>query len=180
MSREIVDLRQYRQPIQTFLPTALEGFSRCHSAVQVSCAALFVFPYDSAATICFDTESSSDTFVAKWAPKGDQYYGEDEYGRFKNNPPDFEYVNFSVLTFETFPKLYDGPDTLSFVDSDGKITNVDRVKEGDEGINRAMFPSLCRFVRDIDSWSSLSRAKVFRAGVVMRDSDCITFWRVPD
>lgn len=175
-----IDLRSYREPLQHFMKLTVETFAQSREKrEELSCAALYVFPYDPVATICFDTRSSSDSFVAEWSKKGEEdYYGKDDYGLFKNNPPDFEFVNVSVLTLEGFPNLCDAPDRLTFVDFRGESVNVNRIEDGDEGINRAMSPSFCTFVREFSGWATLPRATIFRAGVVFRDSDCMTFWRV--
>jgi hypothetical protein len=172
-----IDLRAYRQPLHAFFQRSVRSFVREHPTAIVSTVAFYVFPYSRFGGVCLDTEENSAKIVAEFQDEGPAWYGEDSAGRFNNSPADFSFPNFKYFKFRGFPDLYKAARLLDFIDYEGTLQHCNREAEGDEGINRAMFPTLCRFVREFRGWALLSRSGCFRIGVVMHDSRCSSFWQ---
>jgi hypothetical protein len=172
-----IDLQKFRKPLHAFFQRSIRAFVREHPAVLVSTVGFYVFPYSRFGSVCLDTEKNSAKAVATYQDNGPAWYGEDSSGRFNKSPADFSFANFTDFKFTGFPDLDRAGDHLEFIDSQGTIQQCNREAEGDEAINRAMFPTLCEFVREFASWALLRRSDPFRIGVVMHDSRCLSFWQ---
>lgn len=182
MPPEPVDLRIYRQPLHEFMQRSIESFSQLHPEVTVSTVAICAFVAEFGnGSICFDTQTHSDQKVAKYQHLGSAWYGVDEAGRFGNSPADFAFPAFAEFELEGYPDLTEWPEKkpLIYMDHQGLPQDSRWMEDGDEGINRAVFPSLCEFVRTFEGWNELRRAERLRVGVVMHDSSSQGFWSYP-
>ena len=179
MSTTPIDLRLFREPLHSFLRRSLDDFIRQYPELTVSTVALYVFPYQRVAGLCFDTPSNSQRHVEEWQLRDPYSYCEDNFGRFNHIPEDFAIPEFTDFRFSGMPSFYDVDDPLEFIDVNGNLRNSNRKTEGDEGVNRAMFPTLKALMREFVEWSVLPRGTPFRIGVVIHDSACSEFWTWP-
>lgn len=177
-----IDLRTFRQPLHTFLRDSIERFSQEHPEVIVSTVAVYgFFEQTGSGAISFDTQAHSDQRIAENLRNGFNWYGEDEGGRFSRSPADFAFPIFEEFVLEYYPDLLEQPDEepLVFIDHLGRTQDSNWEEKGDEGINHAVFPTLCEFVHEFEEWDAVHRDGRLRIGVVMHDSKCRTFWRYP-
>ena len=135
------------------------------------------------ASLCFDTRENSDAHVAGLIREGLMWFGEDADGRFNQSPADFAFVEFGAADFSEVPPWGDEEDEdekVEFIRPDGSLASADVAQEGDEALNRVLWPALRTLVDECDAWSMLRRSEPFRLGVVMHDSEYAAFWRWPD
>lgn len=173
----MIDLAAARQPVCDLISTSLTSFAAEKPGVTWSTFALYSCPWSGWVTTCFDTKANSDRIVAEFQSADPQTYGEDGWGRFNKNCPDFEFVEWRLASFPEWQTECETAEPVHVRDLSGQDHFIG---EADEEINNLVFPFLCAVLAQefsaVKDVSLLPRSR-HRFGVQMLDSECFEFWR---
>ena len=174
-----IDLRELEGPLSQFFADTITSFKSEHPSEVISTIALYVFPFERISSLCLDTKLNSDAQVKKWKNKGPDWYGADNLGDYNESPEDFAFPDYADFEFRSWPNLHEVGRQIQFLDHTGGTVLADLDADGDDGLNRALFPAFCEYVRKYNAWKSAQHVAPFRSGVVMHDSKCEAFWIIP-
>lgn len=177
----MIALLTYCEPFKIFLTDSIREFSEENPDVEVSCIGFCATPSMSDGFLSFDTASHSQEHVAKWQQKGPAWFGEDQFGRFCNNPADFAFDVYRVFEFEGFhdpDAEYTPGKTEIFQSLTGECYEWNQDKHGDYGLCYIMWNFLLKdLMKDFEDFGHLKRSPVFRFGATFHDSDIQEFWK---
>lgn len=177
----MIDLRTTRRPVQDLIADSLSSFAHERPEVAWSSFALYACPWSGWILTSFDTESRSTERVAELAENGPDWYGEDAWGRFSNNCPDFQFHEWRLLSLDHWRDAYEAEEQTTHVrDLDGQDHFIDE-EEGDEALNEPVFmflrTVLLEEMEKMNADPSLHGARR-RLGVQLLDSRFVEFWRL--
>jgi len=186
MSKPLIDLERYKQPVKTLIDQTVARFASEHPDTTVSMLVIGYAGFNPSVMVALDTPAHSDAHVREFLQEGAWAYGEDQFGKFCKNAWSCEF-QLSEYQFDGFPNLYDTPALsikeltgevrhLSFGDDDEESTDEEH---GNEAINGVMHRFLVTVLRNIEKLKILNRAPIFRVGVYIHDSAFSSFWVVP-
>jgi len=175
------DLLSKKEALTNLLIEGVRKFELDHPCIKWSCVAFDSCPWMGWVALNFDTTEKSNSIVSQFQHNGPAWYCEDENGRFNNNCTDFKYCEFVKLEIPEWYETYDslGDDFhLNYIDSNGQKKVLDLDAEGDEGLNKIVFPLLKSIMTEnrqkiIDL--AKNRDTISRLGVQMCDSECEYF-----
>ncbi len=177
MERMQIDLRPYSARVTQWLTESIEKFIAENPTTEISTIGLhFVYAANAPhVSLSLDTTESSDSFVVN----SPDWHGEDERGKFGDNPPDYYFAEFSDFVFNDFPDLF-GPEPpptlLNITTSDNETHQYKPFEDKDAELNGIYFPFIISILKDFQGYSVMKRAKVFRVGLRAYNSDLIEFW----
>ena len=174
----LIDLRKFREPLAAEIQRSLIDFSVQHPNVEVCTVGIAGDGFHGLAALFLDTPEHSAAHVEEYLKHGIGWYGEDENGRFCNSCPDFPYC-IGEYCLPDYPDFYQsrGDISIDYITLDGNEERVE-IDEGDEGMNRLVFPFLKTIIASFQPFTLLLRAIPFRVGVQMHDSRYEEFWSV--
>ena len=176
----MINFGDVRKPVQELIESSLTSFASEKPDVTWCTFALYACPWSGWITTNFDTEAKSAQIVAEFSANGPDWYDEDEWGRFSNNCPDFEFSEWRSLDLPDWQTEYEAADPIHVRELGGKDHFIG---SENEAINGLVF----RFLRTVfsDQLSSMKRGLLFpkarpRFGVQLLDSQFSEFWRSQD
>ncbi len=174
----LIDLRKSREPLASEIQNSLIDFSIQHPNIEVCTVGLVGDGFHGRAALFLDTPEHSAAHVKEYLKHGLGWYGEDENGRFCNSCSDFPYC-IGEYSFPDYPDFYQKRDDtpIDYITLNGNKELVE-IDEGDEGMNRIVFPFLRTIIASFQPFAMLHRATPFRVGVKMHDSQFEEFWTV--
>ncbi len=174
----LIDLRNLWKPLTADIQNSLVTFITQHPHTHVCTVGFQGDGFHGIASMHADTPEHSAAFVAEWHKNGPAWYGEDEKGCFCNNCADFLYC-IGEYSLPGYPDLYqiDVNSPVDYITLEGTTERAEP-DEGDEGMNRVVFPFLKTVVSSFQPFAQLSRASPFRVGIQMHDSLLKEFWIV--
>jgi len=123
----------------------------------------------------FDTEESSDLKVKKYQHLGPDFYGEDEYGKFCKNPPDYQYQHLD-FEFSDFPDLFELEVTHLTISTNDLTQTIDVEADGDTAINKVFFAYIASIVKNFDGHTALKRNPTFRLVLAAHNDPLFESW----
>jgi hypothetical protein len=176
----MINLEDARNPVRELIESSLASFASGKSDVTWSTFALYACPWAGWITANFDTVANSAGIVARFSVNGPDWYGEDEWGRFNNNCPDFEFREWRGLDLADWQSEYEEAEPIHVRDLSGQDHFIG---SENEAINGLAF----HFLRTVlsDKLSSMKGSSLFpgvrhRFGVQLLDSRFVEFWRSQD
>ena len=176
----MINLEDARNPVEELIENALASFASEKSDVTWYTFALYACPWSGWIMTSFDTEAKSAQIVAKFGKNGPDWYGEDAWGRFSNNCPDFQFHDWRDLELPHWQTEYEEAEPIHVRDLSGQDHFI-----GDE--NEAINGLAFDFLRTVllDQLSSMKKSPFFPAarhhfGVQLLDSEFSQFWRSQD
>lgn len=173
----MINLEEARKPVEELIVNALSSFAADHSGVAWSTFALYACPWAGWVTTSFDTEAKSDEIVARFSKNGPDWYGEDAWGRFSNNCPDFQYPEWRSLELADWQTEYEEAEPIHVRDLSGTDHFIGSENETINGLAFSFLREV--FVGQLSSMkqSPLFPATRHRFGVQLLDSEFVQFWR---
>jgi hypothetical protein len=178
----MVNLEDARKPVQERIESSLMSFASEKPDLTWCTFALYVCPRQGWATTNFDTAAKSAQIVAEFGAKGPGWCGEDEWGQFNDNCPDFEFCEWHDQEFPEWEREYwerEEAQPMHVRDLSGH----DHFISSDEALNGLV----CRFLRTVlsDQLGVMKESPFFprarhRFGVQLLDSQFSEFWRSQD
>jgi hypothetical protein len=176
MGEVVIDLRPSEPKVKAMIEKALVKFAKEKPGIEASCLGLYGLAFPRYVFLSFDTEEHSQRHLEKFKSFGRNFYGKDSLGEFAYSCADFAFPEYAKADFVDFPDFYTCGSNLLFLDLRGQKIKVDVNREGNEGINKVLFPFLKATLASISDFGGIKRAKVFRLGVQMHDSQYVEFW----
>lgn len=177
---QMINLEDARNPVKELIENALSSFACEQSGVTWCTFALYACPWSGWITTSFDTAAKSDQILAKFGKNGPDWYGEDAWGRFNNNCPDFQFPDWRGLELPHWQTEYEEAEPIHVRDLSGQDHFI-----GDE--NEAINGLAFDFLRTVllDQLRSMNKSRLFpsarhRFGVQLLDSEFAQFWRSQD
>jgi hypothetical protein len=175
----MINFENARKPVAELIENSLSSFSAEKPDVTWSAFALYACPWSGWVASYFDTEPNSARIVAQFSANGPDWYGEDEWGRFNNNCPDFEFGEWRFLGRPDWQSAYEETKPICVRD----LSGADHLIDSDEALNGLT----CLFLQTVfsDQLALMTRRSIFpkgqyRFGVQLLDSRFVEFWRRPD
>jgi hypothetical protein len=174
----LIDFRKFQEILITEIQKSLVDFSVQYPKIEICTVGLAGDGFHGRATLFLDTSEHSALHVEEYLKYGSAWYGEDEHGRFCNSCADFPYC-IGKYKFQDYPDFYQASDetTIHYITLSGKKEYI-KIEEGDEGMNRMVFPFLKETIASFQPFTILQKEIPFRCGVQMYDSLCSEFWNI--
>lgn len=173
----MIELQAARQPVQDLIAESLSSFAQVQPDVVWSNFALYACPWSGWISTCFDTESRSVEHVAEFAKNGPDWYGEDEWGRFGNNCPDFQFVEWRLLALDQWHDEYETAEPIHVRDLDGRDHFIGNANEEINGLVFAFLRSVLLEEMEKRAAVPSPQGAHRRFGVQLLDSQFVEFWR---
>ncbi len=175
----MIDFRDAKQAVQGLIDVSLKTFAAELPDVAWSAFALYSCPWAGWVMTCFDTEAKSAEILAEFAKEGPDWYGEDEWGRFNNNCPDFRYFEWRALEFPEWQTDYEDEDAdqLHVRDLSGQDHFTGFENEAINGLTFSFLRSVLLERSAALSGSLLIPRSRHRFGVQILGDDFVEFWR---
>ena len=173
----MIDLKDTVEPLRDLIENSLASFPAEHPDVTWCTFSLYACPWAGWVSTCFDTEENSARIVDKFSSNGPDWYGEDVWGQFNNNCPDFMFPEWRLLDLEHWRTEYEEAEPIHVRDLDGQDHFI-----GDEyeAINGLAFVFMRTVLRSrLNAMKGRSRLPDYRhrIGVQLLDSELSEFWR---
>lgn len=130
-------------------------------------------------TINFDVQKHSEKYVESLKIKNLSWYGQDLYGTFCNNCPDFEYVDYASINFPAWQQQCESREIVTFKNGLGNIIEINQSIDGDEALNKVVYEYYIEILEELEEkllFGTLNQEQVLRIGVQMLDSTYEKFW----
>ncbi len=174
----MIDLSAAKPAIAALIESSLRSFAKQNPDTDWSSFAIYSCPWVGWAMTSFDTATSSDEIVARWEKNGPDWYGEDAWGRFNDNCPDFEFHDWLRIDFPEWGAEYEAGEPIHVRDLAGADHHID---SANESLNGLVFSFLCDCLTESLKSGALPIASPDsspgrRFGVQMLDSEYVEFW----
>jgi len=144
---ETLDLGEWKDHYSRFIADSLVEFESKNPEVKWTAMGVFASVPYAWIRICFDTTSSSNTYVEKYRKPDNDLLAEDQHGQLCDNCADFMYPDFAELMLAEWRRVYEQEDSaFRYKDVDGaefRITNA-----CDETVNKVLFQFLNQIVEE--------------------------------
>lgn len=130
----MIDLETARRPLHELIKKSLSSFAAEQPHVTWSTLALYACPWAGWIMTHLDTEANSDATVAAFEDQGPDWYGEDQWGRFNNNCPDFEFFEWRELQVKHWRTEYEETDPIHVRDLSGRDHHIGTENEAINGL----------------------------------------------
>ncbi len=168
-----VDFVRTRAAIIEMLERGLSNFAEEYPTVEVSAVGLFGHGYGRGASLCLETPEHSARHSEQWAEQG--LAKKDRFGQFNSSIYDFAYCEYASDSFEWWPSLYEVGQDFRILMPNGKTVRRSSNQDGNNAIDVPFFKLLREILREAPI-PGIRRAKPFRLGVEMANSNLVEFW----
>ena len=141
---KMIDLTEANARIDKLIEESLRSFSSEKPDTDWSAFAIYSCPWEGWAMTSFDTAASSEETLARWEKNGSDWYGEDDWGRFNDNCPDFEFHEWRLVDFPEWGSEYEAGEPIHVRDLAGVDHYID---SSNESLNALVFSFLCDRLR---------------------------------
>lgn len=175
----MIDFEADRQFVKELIESSLGSFAAERPGVAWSTFALYACPWAGWITACFDSEANSAQTVAAIEANGPDWYGEDEWGRFNNNCPNFQFVEWRLLSLPHWQGECEAAEPIHVRDLSGQDHFIGSENEAINGLVFAFLRKvLLAEMQAMTGSRFLPRAR-YRFGVQLLDSGFLEFWQGP-
>jgi len=176
----MIDFADSRGPLRELIENSLSGFASEHADVTWSTFALYACPWGGWITTSFDTKEKSAEIVAEISASGRDWFGEDEWGRFNDNCPDFQFHDWRGLELPSWQTECEEAEPIHVRDLSGRDHFIGCENEALNGLAFGFMRTVL-----LEQLESLRGSPVFpksrhRFGVQLLDSLCSKYWRSPE
>lgn len=164
---------EFQQKIHSFCLTAIDKFKKEKADVKIATIGLYCDPFSGLILINFDTKDNSENLVREHQANGSDWYGEDEYGSYNDNCPDFEYYAYERLKIPEWYEEFELSDVIT-IKYHFKKTQIDLSQVNNEVLNKSFFIFLKDILRNVvhdEVFTKLNKSEPFRVGIQMANSE---------
>lgn len=173
----MINLEDAVEPLRELIGVSLKSFASEQPEIAWSTFALYACPWGGWVTTSFDTEENSTQIVDQISTKGLDWYGEDEWGRFNNNCPDFRFPEWRVLNLTHWRTEYEESEPIHVRDLSGQDHFIGDENEAINGLAFSFLQSvLGNQLKSMTERQYLPNGR-YRVGVQLLDSAFSEFWR---
>ncbi len=178
----MIDLGAAKARTIELIDDSIRTFSSENPDTSWSTFAVYSCPWVGWSLTCFDTARSSNDHVARWEKNGPDWYGEDSWGRYNDNCPDFEFFEWRRAEFPEWGSEYESGYPIVVRDLSGTDYQID---DSDEALNEVVFDFLRECLFESLAAGAIPKTaedsdQKRRFGVQLLDSLCVQFWHESD
>ncbi|MEM8605735.1 MAG: hypothetical protein AAGF92_01420 [Myxococcota bacterium] len=153
----MIDLRAHERPLQSFLATALDQFTRKEPELTFGQVSLYCCPWAGWVSLCIN-----------------------ETPQPAQNCPDFDYVEVALYDAPEWSDEYQNEPLIRIIASDGECLELDLEAFGDEVMNAVFFDFLRGLLSQPATLRTLREAAggELRVGVQLLDSEFNEAWTI--
>jgi hypothetical protein len=183
----VIDFRQYRNSLATFIGDSIREFSKKHPETEVALIGILGDVYRGSFDLYFGTQLASDEFVEEYgsrnAPDAIHFIGTDKFGQFCINCENFREPGwYAQLELLDYPFIQDIKRTISidFIDFQGKLTRIDGNEDGrgSAGFWPPVFAYMKAECEALELPNALNHSDVLRVGIQIYEAGLNEFWAV--